>query len=1141
MTPELAHSSPPSNPVLVIGGGIAGVQASLDLAESGAHVLLVERSPSIGGVMAALDKNFPTLDCSICIEAPKLSEVGENPNIEILANSDVVACEGKEGDFTVTINQRPRYVGKECTRCGECANSCPVMLPSEFEVGMGARKAIYAPFPQSVPGAYTIDMSKCLNQPPNYLPCSRCVDACGPKVINFDDKPKTHKRKVSSVIISTGFELINPKAVKEYSYGTHPDIMTSMEFERLLTSAGPTGGEIVRPSTMHHPENMAFILCVGSRDEKRERYCSRFCCMYSLKHVVQALDHGVKNVTVFYMDIRAYGKGFDAFWQRAEEGGAKFIRGRPSKVFSNGKSITVEYEDTKEQKRSSEKFDMVVLATAAKPPAGLDKTAQIMGLTVEADGFITGEGIETARDGIYTAGCTTGPKDIPDSVAEASGAAAAALTHVKNREWIAEEEGKPLDVSGEPKVGVFVCHCGSNIAGTVDVKAVVKAATGFPNVTYAEDVMFACAGNTQNDMAKAIKEKGLNRLVVAACSPKTHEGTFRRVCRKSGLNTYLLEMVNVRNQDSWVHKKEQEKATEKAVDMVRMGVEKARKLYPLVGTEEIVIPRAIVVGGGISGMTAAVNLALQGYETHLVEKEKELGGSMKGLHSLAPSGANAQEIIGAKKKELDLSGVRVHPGTSIETISGSVGNFHVRLSDGVNMDVGAVVLATGAGVYRPTEFGYGTDTHVMTNMDLEAAFLNGTAKDIGESVTLIGCVGSRKGNKGCSRYCCQSMVGQALELRRMGKTVNVLYREMRTFGRNGEEMYAQAQREGVRFFKYSTGRPPEEAITYQGGSLEFKDELLGEKIKLKTDKVVLVVGLTPTEDSIFSQLKVGKSEDGFLLEKHPKLGPVEVSSAGIYLCGTAQAPKDVRDSISQAMGAAGKAGMLLSRGKIDKEPITAKVNAELCNGCGLCVKVCPFSAINMIPMEGKSRPVASVTTAACMGCGTCSAECQVKFAIEMPYFTDSQIKAQIDAALAEKPEEKVITFACNWCSYAGADQAGVEKLQYPPSSRVIRTMCSGRIGYTHISYAFEKGAGAVLVTGCRIGDCHYINANLQTEKRFAKWSQRIQNSLKIPPERLHLRWISAAEGKEFAAKMKEMDEVVKKYKAQKTASAGVAQ
>jgi heterodisulfide reductase subunit A len=305
--------------------------------------------------------------------------------------------------------------------------------------------------------------------------------------------------------------------------------------------------------------------------------------------------------------------------------------------------------------------------------------------------------------------------------------------------------------------------------------------------------------------------------------------------------------------------------------------------------------------------------------------------------------------------------------------------------------------------------------------------------------------------------------------------------------------------------------------------------------------VVLVVGLTPTEDSIFSQLKVGKSEDGFLLEKHPKLGPVEVSSAGIYLCGSAQAPKDVRDSISQAMGAAGKAGMLLSRGKIEKEPITAKIDAELCNGCGLCVKVCPFSAINMVPMEGKPRPIAVVTTAACMGCGTCSAECQVKFAIEMPYFTDSQIKAQIDAALAERPDEKVVTFACNWCSYAGADQAGVEKLQYPPSSRVIRTMCSGRISYSHIAYAFEKGAGAVLVTGCRIGDCHYINANLQTEKRFAKWSQRIQNSLKIPPERLHLRWISAAEGKEFAAKMKEMDQIVKKNKAQKAAAAGVAQ
>ncbi|MBI3965822.1 MAG: CoB--CoM heterodisulfide reductase iron-sulfur subunit A family protein, partial [Chloroflexi bacterium] len=440
--------------VMIVGGGIAGVQAALDLADAGAKVLLVERSPSIGGKMAALDKNFPTLDCSICIEAPKLSEVSEHPNIEVIANAEVEAVAGEVGAFDVCIRQRPRFVTDECTRCDDCVRVCPVVLPSEFDASMAPRRAIYTPFPQAVPGAYIVDVEHCLNDPPNYLPCGRCVDACGPKCIDFNDfRDRRLEREVASIVVATGFELMDATAIAEFGYGSHPDVMTSFELERLLTSAGPTGGEIVKPSDGHHPQRMLLVLCVGSRDQRHYRYCSRFCCMYSIKHAYQAIDHGVPDVTVMFMDVRAYGKGFDAFYQRTQAEGVKFIRGRPAKVTPvatpNGDVLRVRYEDTDTARLQTADYDLVVLATAVRPPTGMTELAGRLGIELDRDGYIQsveecGGLLQTTRPGIYVAGCASGPKDIPDSVAEAGAAAAAALTHVRSRDWPAEEVAEPI-------------------------------------------------------------------------------------------------------------------------------------------------------------------------------------------------------------------------------------------------------------------------------------------------------------------------------------------------------------------------------------------------------------------------------------------------------------------------------------------------------------------------------------------------------------------------------------------------------------------------------------------------------------------------------------------------------------------------
>ncbi len=1112
-----------SDSVIIIGGGIAGVQASLDLAEAGARVVIVEKGPSIGGKMAALDKNFPTLDCSVCIEAPKLSEVGEHPNIEVLNNAEVTRVEGEAGNFTVTIHQKAGFVTDECTRCGECEPVCPVPLANEFDAAMASRKAVYTPYPQAVPGAYVIDIENCLNEPPNYWPCHRCAEVCPPQCIDFSMPLQADlERQAGAIIVSAGFESMDASRLGEYGYGTHPDILTAMEFERLLTSAGPTGGEIVRPSNGEHPKNIAFVLCVGSRDQRFFKYCSRFCCMYSIKHAFQALDHGVPDVTVLYMDVRAYGKGFDAFWKRTEEEGAKFVHGRPSRITPGEDNLTVRFEDVSESRIEEQDFDMVVLATAVQAPEGLGDLGATLGLELGEDGFLraeeTGFGlIGSSQPGIYLAGCAGGPKDIPDSVAEASGAAAAALIHLEERSWPEIEAAEPITDLDQPRVGVFVCHCGSNIAGVVDVDRVVEFATKLPNVVYAQDQKFSCAGNTQGEIVDRIREQGVNRLVIAACSPKTHEGTFRRVCFKAGLNPYLLEMVNLRNQDSWVHKADRDDATYKAMDMVKMGVEKAALLVPLETTRQPMVQAAIVIGGGIAGMVASTNLADQGYETHLIERESELGGVLRHLDEIAPAGLSAHEILKHQRAELLRSGVKVHAGVEVEHIGGHIGDFNARLSDGEEIAAGAVVLAMGAEPHEPVEFD-GTALQTVTNLELEGLW----PEVPGDRVTVVGCVGSRDDGAGCSRYCCESMIGQAIRLREMGKKVRVLYRDIRTFSRQAEESYEEAARKGVQFVRYPDV-PAQQALRIKADSVIVHDELLGADVKIPTDLLVLALGLKPPTEEVSSQLKVSRSEDGFLLEKHPKLGPVEAGSPGIFLAGAVQGPKDVRESLAQGLATASKAASLLAKDHIEKEPITAQLDIDKCIFCGRCVPVCPFGAIEMLGPV-KEGPI-SFIEAACQGCGTCAAECKPE-AITMPYFTKEQILAQIEAALADRAEEKVLVFACNWCSYAGADQAGVEKIQYPSSARIIRAMCSGRIEEDFIARAFDLGAGAVLVTGCRLtekgSDCHYIDANVHTQKRFTFWQRKFERK-GIEPERLQLQWISAAEGREFAAKIREMD------------------
>ncbi len=1106
-------------PIAVLGGGIAGIQAALDLANAGARVVLVEREPAIGGKMAALDKNFPTLDCSICIEAPKISEAIRHPNIEVLTLAEVTGLSGSAGDFTLSLEKKARYVTDACTRCNECSLVCPQVRSNEFDVGIGARKAIYTPFAQAEPGAYVIDTEACLNEPPNYLPCGRCTTACLPKCIDFSMPARQSlTRRVAAVVVATGFDMFDASRIPEYGYGTHPDILTAMEFERLLNAAGPTSGDIVRPSGAGHPHKALFVLCVGSRDERFCHYCSRVCCMYSLKEAFQAKEHGVEDVTILYMDLRAYGKNFDAFLDRTREEGVRMVRGRPASIAGADGAVRVRYEDTAAGEVRDERFDLVVLAPAMMPSKGAPALAGALGIGLDGDGFVETRGAsgslqQTTRDGVYVCGCASGPKDIPDSVAEAGGAAAAALRHLTGRSWPVPAPVEPLDASGEPRIGVFVCDCGSNIAGTIRVPEVVERAKGLPGVAHAEEVMFACAAKTQEDITRTVREKGLNRLVVAACSPKTHGPTFQGACSRAGLNPYLFEMANLRNHASWVHRREPAAATVKGHDLVGMAVEKAKRLQPLEATHQAVAPRALVVGGGVAGMSAATALAAQGLETHLVEKAPALGGLVRNLSHVSGMDVAGPALLAAKEEALRRSGVHLHLGTAVQAAGGHVGNFHVTLENGEQMDVGAIVVATGVRPHEPDRGRWGSLRSTVTNLELEGA-LDAVR---GEKVTFLGCVGSRQGGAGCSRYCCQSMMDQAIHLRRNGNQVRIVSKDVRTYSRHAEELYAEAARLGVTFFRAAGDGPIEEAVQAQDGHLVFDDSITGSSVSLPTDRLVLVAGLAAAgAGAIGEQLKLSVGEDGFLLESHPKLAPVEAAVAGVFLAGGCQGPKDAGEAIAQGLAAAAKAAALLAPGEVESEPLKAVIDPEKCTGCTLCSKVCPYGAIT-----AEVRKPARVTEAACAGCGTCAATCPAD-AITMPSFTDGQILAQIDAATADKPEEKVVVFACNWCSYAGADQAGIAKLQYPPSSRVIRTMCSGRVSEKFILRALERKAGSVLVTGCHPGSCHYLTANLETQKRMERWKKRVA-AKGYDPEKLGLAWVSAAEGKLFAAKMTEYD------------------
>jgi heterodisulfide reductase subunit A len=669
---------------IVIGGGIAGMQAAINIANQGVHVTVVEKSPSIGGNMPRLDKTFPTMDCSMCILAPRMLEVARHPMVTIMTNAEVKRVSGEAGNFTVEVLQKARMVRDDCTACGDCTKACPVAAPNEFDLGLSTRKAIYQPFPQAVPQAYVIDKDLCLNKG-HLIACERCSEACSAKSVDFSMTDETVRLDVGAIVVATGATTFDPTALEEFGYRKYPNVVTTMELERLINAAGPTRGRLVRMSDMEEPKRVAFINCVGSRDHKSgQEYCSKVCCMYGMKDALLVKEHDPSTeVTIFYIDIRAPGKGYEEFYRRIryEDKVAEFIRGRPADIAENDDgSLTVTYEDTNEGKIKAKTFDMVVLNVALVPRDDTGELARMLGLETDKWGFLkapraSGGPLDSTGGGLYLAGMVAGPMDITDSTYRGIGAAARAAGETEGERSFPEPPIYPALSTDEIRTGIFICHCGKNIASVVDIKELLEYSKELPGVVHVEENMFSCSEEGQRNMVKNIREKGLTRVVVAACTPRTHEATFQEALREAGLNPFLLDMANIRNQCSWVHP-DGTAALSKAKDLVMMSAARAANLSALDVTTVGVVPRAVVIGGGIAGLSAAREFVSNGFETHLIERRPYVGGNVAKFSSVYPQEISGGELISEITRELSESDkFHLHTSTAIDDVGGYVGNF----------------------------------------------------------------------------------------------------------------------------------------------------------------------------------------------------------------------------------------------------------------------------------------------------------------------------------------------------------------------------------------------------------------------------------------------------------------------------------
>ncbi len=847
---------------------------------------------------------------------------------------------------------------------------------------------------------------------------------CKNSAIDLKQTAEKKEIQVAAIILSPGLEPFDPKVKKEYRYGEFQNVVTSMDFERLLASTGPYQGEILRASDQKHPHKIAWIQCVGSRrvTEGENSYCSAVCCTYTQKQVILTKDHDAEaECTIFHNDIRSYGKDFERYFERTEKlPGIRFIRSYTSIVREDPetKNVTIRYS-TYEDGVKEEEFDMVVLSVGLNPPNDVKSIANKFGIELGPHNFSKINPINpmsTNRPGIFVSGGFQGPVDIPESVFSASGAGSQIGELLDYRRGnLAKERIYPpeRDVSEEePRIGVFVCHCGANISRIVNVPETVEYCKTLPNVVHAQEQLFSCATNSAKEITDITKEKGLNRVIVSACSPRTLEPLFRDTVREAGINQYYFEMANIREHNSWVHAKEKEEATQKAKDIIRMSVARACRLEPLQEFDLPVNKAALVVGGGIAGMNCALSIANQGHEVHLVEKSTELGGMARRIHSTL-DGLDVQEYLRdliAKVYRHRL--IHVYHDATITDAKGYVGSFvtAVKSEKGfTEIKHGAAILAIGADLYTPAEYLYGEDDRVMTHLDLEERINKGDEKIVNaQSLVMIQCVGCRNEERNyCSRLCCSESVKNALKLKEINPEmdITILFRDIRTYGFN-EDYYREASNKDIKFVRYEPQDPPEvEPGESDDGRSVLKvavtDFVLGKKLILDADIIALAAAIIPSAatQEMAGLFKVTLSSDGFFKEAHVKLRPVEFGTEGVYLCGLAHYPKFMQETINQSYGAAGRVLTLLSHDIVVASGSVCRVDESKCMGCGACVSACTYGALEL--RDEKKAKKATVNPVLCKGDGLCNTKCPTG-AIQLKHFTDEEILCEIDVAFPEE-------------------------------------------------------------------------------------------------------------------------------------------
>ncbi len=997
--------------VLVIGAGVGGIRTALDLAECGYRVFLTDRSPGIGGALTQLETWFPDNQCELCKLLPVFNrdECSQfclrrdlmHPNIELIANARVTKLTGEAGNFKATLNVKSRWVISErCTACGICAEVCPIEVKDEFNRGLQKRKAAYVRNPQAIPNVYAIDSEAC-----NL--CGKCVEACPTKAIVLRMPDETREVSVGGVVVAAGSTELPAGEMGQYGYGRYANVITNIQLERILNSAGPTQGQLFRPSDGKEPKKIAILQCVGSRDTERG-YCSEVCCMYALKESMMLKEkYPDAEVSIFYMDIRAFGKDYYRYHLQAKEKGVNFVRSRVSRIRENPKTKSLFLLARDESGKSvSAEYDLAVLSVAQCPSPELAELSKVLNVAPDQYGFVAAAApylTRTSRPGIFVSGSASGPSDIAETVIKSSAAACEVATILAGTGKQAAEK-KPVhahttDTNAAPKIAVFACQCGTEIGATIDMQKTLEFAGKLPNVTHVEEAGFLCLPDMLDKVKKAVTESGANRVIMAACAPFHYQQLFSDALNEAGIGPEFWQLVNFREQLAWVHKGNKAEATRKAESLLAMAVERLRTQEPLKTAVANVTQSALVIGGGISGCTAALSLADRGFNVTLVEKSWQLGGySLSAYYdvTMPDPPAFVKSII---SKVSSNPKIRVVLNSEVAAITGHAGNFRIAVKGGDKTEEikhGAVIIATGAADYQPVEYLYGKDLRVITQHELQKRLKEGM---LGKpsTVVMIQCVGSRNAaHPYCNRTCCMEAITNATQIKSASPdtAVFVLNRDIMAYGAK-EQHYTKAREAGVLFQRYDEKAEPQVTAGEKSLTVEWADPALPGKLAIDADLLVLSTGYVAADNSkLAKMLSLDLTKDGFFKEMDTKFRPVDVVKDGIFITGLANAPRSLSEKVIEAQAAAQRAANILSRPQISSSRGVSEVDARRCSCCGLCVEVCPFDARHL----DMDEHCAVVDETLCQGCGMCVAVCP-NDAAKLRGQKDKQVMAMIDVGV----------------------------------------------------------------------------------------------------------------------------------------------